>query len=63
MFEYIKSNSIFLANYLIESINEKVDPCENFYEFACGTWIENNKIPEDGKILELFIENNFQFFS
>jgi predicted metalloendopeptidase len=44
------TNFIFIANYLIESIDEKVNPCENFFEFACGTYIKNAKIPEDGKI-------------
>ncbi|CAF4153174.1 unnamed protein product [Adineta steineri] len=29
------------ANYLVESIDETVDPCEDFYEFACGKWIKN----------------------
>jgi hypothetical protein len=37
-----------LANYLLESINETVEPCENFYEFTCGKWIKNTKIPDDG---------------
>lgn len=38
-----------LANYLLESIDETVEPCENFYQFSCGTWLRNNRIPDDGK--------------
>jgi hypothetical protein len=52
---------IFVANFLIESIDESVDPCQNFYEFTCGTWIKNEKMKEDGEIDFLFIENNFLF--
>ncbi|CAF2099472.1 unnamed protein product [Rotaria magnacalcarata] len=35
------------ANYLIESIDQTVDPCEDFFNFVCGTWIENTRIPDD----------------
>ncbi|PIO74383.1 hypothetical protein TELCIR_03613 [Teladorsagia circumcincta] len=30
-----------LADYLEFSINYKVDPCEDFYQFTCGSWIAN----------------------
>lgn len=38
-----------LADYLIESIDESVNPCENFFDFVCGTWVNNTRIPDDGK--------------
>uniref|UniRef100_A0A8C3RSP7 Phosphate regulating endopeptidase homolog X-linked n=2 Tax=Chelydra serpentina TaxID=8475 RepID=A0A8C3RSP7_CHESE len=28
-------------------INQSVDPCENFFRFACDGWTSNNPIPED----------------
>ncbi|CAF4631796.1 unnamed protein product, partial [Rotaria magnacalcarata] len=30
-----------------ESIDEGVQPCEDFFQFACGTWLKNNRIPDD----------------
>ncbi|CAF1438868.1 unnamed protein product [Adineta ricciae] len=35
------------ADYLIESIDESINPCEDFFHFVCGTWIKNTRIPDD----------------
>ncbi|CAJ0566155.1 unnamed protein product, partial [Mesorhabditis spiculigera] len=29
------------------AINQSADPCENFFEFACGGWVAANEIPAD----------------
>ncbi|CAF3665615.1 unnamed protein product [Rotaria socialis] len=39
------------AHALLESIDETVDPCENFYQFSCGKWIKNAKIPAENSKL------------
>ncbi|CAF4932840.1 unnamed protein product, partial [Rotaria magnacalcarata] len=36
-----------IANYLIDSIDQSVEPCEDFYQFSCGSWLKNTKIPND----------------
>ena len=29
----------------LSAIDKTVDPCQNFYLYACGTWIKNNPVP------------------
>jgi putative endopeptidase len=31
----------------LKAIDTTVDPCEDFYHYACGTWIKNFQLPED----------------
>ncbi|KAL4707121.1 hypothetical protein ACJJTC_011248, partial [Scirpophaga incertulas] len=34
------------ASRILQSLNKEVEPCTDFYEFACGGWIKRNPVPE-----------------
>lgn len=29
---------------ILQQLNQSVDPCEDFYQFACGGWIQKNAL-------------------
>lgn len=41
---------------ILDLIDENVDPCENFYEFACGKFLKNTFIPDDKIAVMSFVQ-------
>lgn len=44
----LEESCIHAASSILHSIDQSIDPCDNFYAYSCNSWIKNNPIP-DGK--------------
>jgi endothelin-converting enzyme/putative endopeptidase len=44
------------ASFDLTAIDKSVDPCVDFYRYACGTWMKNNPIPPDQAMWGRFSE-------
>ena len=41
------SFSRFAAARIIENMDPAADPCDDFFQYACGGWLQSNEIPEE----------------
>ncbi|KAI5641316.1 peptidase family m13 domain-containing protein [Phthorimaea operculella] len=45
---------VHTASKLILNMDDKADPCDDFYDFACGSFMRNTRIPDDKTSVNTF---------
>jgi putative endopeptidase len=52
-----------IPNFDLTAMDKTIDPCVDFYQYACGNWMKNNPIPPDksswGRFNELAERNRY----
>ena len=52
---------VLTAADILQSIDQAIDPCQDFYSYACNGWIQKHPIPKV-KILSLIENRVIQLF-
>ncbi|XP_017884979.1 endothelin-converting enzyme homolog isoform X2 [Ceratina calcarata] len=50
----MSEHCVTVAASIINGIDRTVDPCDDFYEYACGGWIKRNPIPDGSSMWGMF---------
>ena len=55
---FLRSAQIFnfSASSIIQAMDITADPCEDFFRFACGGWVDSNEIPDEKNVWGRFEE-------
>ena len=44
----------FLASRLLKNMDREIEPCDDFYDFACGGFLKSTIIPDDKTTVNTF---------
>ncbi|XP_075211266.1 M13 family metallopeptidase neprilysin 2 [Lycorma delicatula] len=50
----LKPGCVHAASGILSNMDMDVDPCDDFYQFSCGKFIENTRIPDDKSSMTTF---------
>ncbi|XP_052751264.1 neprilysin-4-like [Galleria mellonella] len=42
----VSEECVGTASRILQALNKDMDPCKDFYEYACGGWIKKNPVPD-----------------
>ena len=56
LLQFFRSDCIQAASELLDRMDTRADPCNDFYQFACGGYLEKTVIPEDRSRTSMFSE-------
>ena len=48
------SSCLEVAGAIKQNLNESVDPCTDFFQYSCGSWIKNNPIPSSENFFAVY---------
>ena len=53
----MSSGCVRAAAQILNNMDNRTRPCQDFYQFACGRWIETQLIPDEKTSLSVFSQN------